>query len=113
MAEEQIATEDELVDEVEDVADGYAELVVHVSRLLAVEDEEPRAVRAGDLTALQTTDYTVVFNEHGENGWSLYRNNGVQPVDLTDEYGIEAVDDVVDAIHSEVDDTENSQRDGR
>lgn len=104
MTEEQIATEDELVDEVEDVADGYAELVVHISRLLAVEDEEPRAVRAGDLIALQTTDYTVVFNEHGENGWSLYRNNAVQPVDLTDEHDIETVDDVVDTIHEGVSD---------
>jgi hypothetical protein len=104
MGEKRIATEDELVEETEDVADGYAELVVHVYRLLTVEDEEPRVVRAGDRIALQTTDYTVVFNESGRRGWSLYRNNSVQPVDLTDEHDIETVDDVVDTIHGGVGD---------
>lgn len=106
MTEEHLTTEDELIDGVEDIADGdYAELVIRISRVLAAEDEEPETIRAGDRIVLRTLEYTIVFNDAGEKGWMVYRNTRHQPKNLTDEYGIEHADDVVDAIHDEVDDT--------
>lgn len=107
MTEEHLTTEDGLIDGVEDIADSdYAELVIRISRVLAAEDEEPETIRAGDRIVLRTLEYTIVFNDAGKKEWMVYRNTRHQPKNLTDEYGIENADDVIDAIHYEVGNTE-------
>lgn len=107
MTEEHLTTEDELIDSVEDVADSdYVELVVRISRVLAAEDEEPETIRAGDRIVLRTLEYTIVFNDAGEKGWMVYRNTRHQPKNLTDEYGIENADDVINVLTHDIDSKE-------
>lgn len=83
MIEKQIATEDELEQEVIDIASvDYAAKVVYICRVLAVEDEEPIVHRKSDRIVMQTEKFTVVFNDLDRKEWRIWRNTRGQPVCL-------------------------------